>query len=534
MKRVIIYGFILIAGSLSSCSDFEGLNTNPLGVSDLELSQDNSFIGSHFPAIQQSIYFNFNTGNGADYMYQTFQNLNADIWSGYMASPSNFRGGVNNQTYALVPGWDDSCWSETYTHLMPNSLKIKEKVDDTGRDTYFHFDAINTILRVLGMSRMCDQYGPIIYSRYGESLLGGVYDSGPDVYKKFFEELDTAVKELEKALNGNVADFSKFDMAYGGDYTRWMKLANSLRLRLALRIVKYDPALARQQAEAAVKAPQGVMKANSDNFTISGFGYRNPIATISGRSEWNDIHISANIVSILGGYKDNRLPKYALASPQADGVIIGVRTGIPDLDQLETQYKAILANINIVSPDEPVILFTAAETCFLQAEAALRGWDAGGGTARSFYETGIKTSFEQWGASLGDYLESNNKPAPFIDALKEDFNSPPASEVTPCWDDAGTDEERLEKICTQRWIAVFPEGMNAWAIVRRTGYPRLFPILKNDSQGIIPTGLGVRRLPYTESEKRNNPEGYAQAVQLLGGPDNGATRIFWDIDRPNF
>jgi hypothetical protein len=118
--------------------------------------------------------------------------------------------------------------------------------------------------------------------------------------------------------------------------------------------------------------------------------------------------------------------------------------------------------------------------------------------------------------------------------LREDFNSSAMSEVTPRWDDAKTDEERFEKICTQRWIAVFPEGMNGWAIVRRTGYPKLFPVLKNDSQGVISTELGVRRLAYTEREKLNNPDGYMQAVQLLGGPDNGATRIFWDIDKPNF
>jgi hypothetical protein len=117
--------------------------------------------------------------------------------------------------------------------------------------------------------------------------------------------------------------------------------------------------------------------------------------------------------------------------------------------------------------------------------------------------------------------------------LRDDFDSPAVSHVSPKWEDAASDEERLEKIITQKWIAGFPEGMNAWAEWRRTGYPKLFPILKNDSQGTIPTALGVRHLTYTLGEQRNNPSGYANAVQMLGGPDIGATRLFWDIDKPN-
>lgn len=532
-KNIINIGIIALSVLfLYSCvGDFEKMNTNPLGVSDEELMQDNSLIGQHFPPIEQSIYYNFNTGNGADYTYQTFQNLNADIWSGYMASPMNYTGGVNNQTYFLVSSWNNSCWSYTYGRVMTNSQQVKEKVVEYGAEMYGHFDAINTILRVLAMSRLCDQYGPIIYSRYGETLLGGVYDSGPDAYKLFFKELDEAVKVLEKVLDKKVASFARFDMAYNGDYKKWMKLANSLRLRLAMRIVKYDAALAREQAEAALNAPQGLMVNNADIFKISGFGYRNPIASLSGRTEWNEVHINANIASIMSGYEDGRLARYAVESPE--GGIKAIRSGIPDLNILEKDYKAVLSNINITSPEVPVILFTPAETHFLLAEGALRGWNMGG-DAKTFYETGIRTSFEQWGAVMGDYLNSSKKPGDFVDALRADFNSPAMSDVTPRWDDATTNEEKFEKICVQRWIAVFPEGMNGWAMWRRTGYPKLFPILKNDSQGIIPTELGVRRLEYTNSEKTNNPEGYQQAVQLLGGPDTGATRVFWDIDAPNF
>lgn len=529
MKNRIKYTAIALLAALilPACTgNFEEMNTNPFGVTNGELTQDNNLIGMHFPTIQQSIYYNY---GGGGYYFQTFQNLNADIWSGYMATPSNFKGGINNQTYFINNDWNDDCWYYTYSRVMTNQLKIKEKCAEQGYETYAHFDAINSVLRVLGMSRMADQYGPIIYSKYGETMTGGTYDKPQDTYKLFFKELGDAVNILNETLNKPSASFARFDMAYGGKYEKWMKLANTLRLRLAMRIVKYDAAWARQEAEAAISAPQGVM-GKDDSFIISGYGWRHPLYTLS--ISYNDTFISANIQSILEGYKDSRLVKYGFA--KADNKVIGVRTGIPGLDETADKYKAVISQINVTEPDMPAVLVSASEAYFLLSEAALRGWNTGGGTAQSFYEEGIGVSFSQWGASMGDYLNSSNTPADWVDPLVPAFNAPAMSKVTPRWADARTDEERLEKIITQKWIAGFPEGMNAWAEWRRTGYPKLFPILQNDSQGAIPTELGVRRLTFTLAEQRDNPVGYAEAVKMLGGPDTGATRLFWDINKPNF
>ena len=533
MKKIIKYIASVSAVALllcfSSCTgDFDEMNTNPLGVTNDDLYQDNNSIGQHFVALQQSIYFNFDGGSGTDWTYQLVQNLNADIWSGYLATPTNFEGGVNNQTYSLIANWNDYCWNETYSHIMTNSLRVKEKCEEQGYEIYYHFDAINTIIRVIAMSRICDQYGAIIYSRYGEELTGGTYDSGSEAYKLFFKELDEAVKALEKTIGNEVASFAKFDMAYGGDFTKWMKLANTIRLRLAMRIVKYDAALAREQAEAAVNAPQGLIQADGDIFRLSGQGYRNPLYTLS--IDWSDTFINANVVSIMGGYEDARLSKFGI--PKGDNKVVGVRSGIPGLDKNAEDYKKVISSVNVASTSTPVTLCTAAEAYFLLAEAALRGWNVGG-EAKSFYEKGIQTSFTQWGVNAGDYAESTLQPADWVDPLVSDFNTPAVCKVTPKWDDAKTNEERLEKIITQKWIAGFPEGMNAWAEWRRTGYPKLFQILRNESQGVISTEQGVRRLQFTVSEKSNNPDGYAKAVQLIGGADNGATRIFWDINKPN-
>ena len=525
MKKIYIAALLCsVSLLLSSCTgNFEDMNTNPFGVTDEELGQDNNFIGMHFPTIQKSIYWN-NSGNGWE--FQINQNLADDIWSGYMATPTNFAGGINTQTYFIIHGWVDYAWSQAYESVMANAIRVDEKCEQLGMDIYGHFSAINAILRVMCMERICDNYGPIIYTQYGQSLTGGTYDSGQDAYRAFFKELTEASNTLSQFAGKESASFSKFDLAYGGDLNKWLRLCNSLRLRLAMRVVKYDPQWAKTEGEAAINAPGGLM-GKGDSFIISGGGWRHPLFTCS--IEYNDIFISADILSILGGYNDPRLEKFA--SPK-NGKIVGVRTGLPDLDKTAEAYKQLISNINVTA-DNPATLMSAAETYFLLAEAALRGWNVSG-SAQQYYEAGIDASFSDWGLSAGSYAQSEAVPADWVDPLVPDFNSPAVSRISIKWDEAASNEEKLERIITQKWIANFPEGKNAWAEFRRTGYPRLFPVLKNDSQGEISTEDRVRRLPFPTSEQSDNPAGYSQAVDLLGGPDTGATRVFWDVKTGNF
>ncbi len=115
-------------------------------------------------------------------------------------------------------------------------------------ETYAHFAAINTICRVIAMSRLTDQYGCIIYTHYGESATGGTYDSGQDVYKKFFEELREAADELRAVKDKDVASLLRLTMLMGVTSINGRKLCNTIRLRLAMRIVKYDAAWAKSEA----------------------------------------------------------------------------------------------------------------------------------------------------------------------------------------------------------------------------------------------------------------------------------------------
>ncbi len=538
MKNRIKYIGFILAGMLSmtACTDqFENYNTNPIGITDEELKQDFNHIGAYFPAIEEMIYCNYNWGWGVNWPFQVMQNLNADIFSGYMTTYSIFgedKSFIDNRNYALKAGWNDANWDYTYDYLMPNTLTIKSKCNED-YNAYGHFDAVNKILKVLAMSRLCDQYGPIIYSKYGESKTGGTYDSAQDAYKSFIQDLKDAVEVLNNFVTANpgAKPFARFDMAYEGDYTKWIKFANTLHLRLAMRQVKYNAELAKTEALAAVNAPQGIISANAGNFTISGRGFTNPLAEIS--TVWDNIHLNANVESILGGYNDPRLAIFAKSASKSDE-IKGMRNGINLKDGFATKYVGYISQINVKSDTKPVLM-TAAEAHFLLAEAALRGWDVGG-DAETHYENGVRSSFDQFGVPLSDYLERTLLPQAYVDKIQPAASAAAVSKIAPQWDNAATNEQKLERIITQKWIASFPEGMNSWAEYRRTGYPVLFPNTENYSDGIIDTQFGIRRLPFSSREKTNNAEGYADAVQKLGpgAADNGATRLFWDINKGNF
>lgn len=173
---------------------------------------------------------------------------------------------------------------------------------------------------------------------------------------------------------------------------------------------------------------------------------------------------------------------------------------------------------------------TAAEIWFLRAEAALRGYISG--DPGEYYKKGVETSFAQWGAdNVSDYLASEKVPADYKDAFDAKFDVAAVSKVTPKWDNALSNEQKLEKIITQKWLAIYPEGCEAWTEQRRTGYPKLFKVAVNNSGGTIDTDIMIRRLFYPQALISDNPTQYEQLLQLLGGPDTGGTRLWWDMGR---
>jgi hypothetical protein len=504
----------------TSCSDLEKYNVNNRDITQDQLEVDFQHVGSKYKPIFESIY-----QYTPAWSYQLQQNLNADVYSGYMTNPRPFIAGANNTTYNLVSGWNNFIWSVPYSNVMNNATAISE-LTDTEFPT---LNGVNLILKVAAMHRVSDVFGPIVYSNFGDLTNAGVYDSQENAYKAFFADLDTAVANLMADINST--KFAAFDLSYSGNYHNWVKLANSLRLRLAIRISMANPALAKIEGEKALSQSEGLMTDNADGFFVNG-SLDHPLSVID--NSWGDIRMNASMESILSGYGDGRMQSYFTESSSNPGQYKGVRNGLPlqapFADELAQKAAYIgFSAINDGVHTSKVQLMTTAEVYFLKAEAALRGW-AGAGSAQANYEMGITKSFEQHGVSgAAAYIADNTSvPSNYVDPVNAANNATALSNITVKWDAAATNEEKLERIITQKWIAIFPEGQEAWSEFRRTGYPKIFPVVSNQSGGTVDTAIQIRRIPFVDSEKSTNAAGVTAATALLKGPDNGGTRLWWD------
>ena len=242
--------------------------------------------------------------------------------------------------------------------------------------------------------------------------------------------------------------------------------------------------------------------------------------------------MNASMESVLNGYEDPRREFFfePCAEDTGETVLHGKYKGIRQGTCFSHLLYASHSKIYVNKSTEP-ILMTAAEVWFLRAEAALRGWTTE--NAGDNYRQGISTSFIQWGAGgLEDYLQSECTGADYIDAFDTSNNIEARCKVSPKWIETAPNEIKLEKIITQKWLAVFPEGCEAWSEQRRTGYPRLFPVkINNSKNGCIDTEIMIRRLNFPADLIDTDIPLYNSLVKALDGPDHAGTRIWWDKGR---
>lgn len=524
------YRYLMVAGlwvallAIPSCTGkFDDYNSDNTGFTNEQQEYDYNTIGIMLKVIQSGIYFNYDWGGGKNWTFQAMQNLNADMFAGYMHNFKPFNAGMGNTVYNLLDEWNGAMWENTYGYIM---TEIKKSEDFT-REDYPDFFAITRILKVEAMHRVSDYYGPIVYTKFGESSTGVMPDTQRDVYSFFFRNLEEAITLLKQ--HTGVESFARFDMmmpAGKKTYKQWIRFANSLRLRLAVRIAMADPQKAREEALKSLNpANGGLLETKDDLVAVSalGTGYLNPLGEIN--KSWGEAIMNANMESILTGYADPRLAKYfePAVGVKSKGQYRGIRQGTGfNHTKYSTHSRSTIAQTT------DAILMTPAEVWFLRAEAALRGWTNDAPAA--CYTKGVTISFEQWNLNeeLADYLASERTAADFRDVFDPSYNVGAVCKVSPKWNDADTQEVKLEKIITQKWIAGYPEGCEAWAEQRRTGYPRLFPVLVNKSGGKIDTKTMIRRLNFPSSIITSNPSQYEALCRHLGGADTGGTRLWWD------
>ena len=388
--------------------------------------------------------------------------------------------------------------------------------------------AVLDIWNVFMFHRMTDSWGPIAYSEAG---LGGTeiaYDLQEDMYDEFFTLLDAAEETLS-GINGTVGVFRDYDAIYGGDTELWRKFANSMRLRLALRISDVDPARAQTEAEAAVAA--GVMDSNDDcaYFEATSDTYNNFIE-IAGA--WG-FYMTADMESILGGYNDPRMAVWYSAN--ADGEYVGQPNGGATIRDWDNDILSALNRESVFadSNTKDIEVMMAAESYFSRAEGVLKGWNMGG-DAQTLYEEGIRLSMNQWGVTeataINTYLAGTSTGA--IPTLSEEYtkvgkSATPPVDVPVAW--AGTEAEQLKQIAVQKYLALFPESWETWSDLRRSDADILYPLLNTeDVDGN--DGL-MRRLIYVPTEYSTNEAAVNAAVSSLpGGEDKGSARVWWDVN----
>lgn len=586
MKRNNIYAIALlglVGLTATSCGD--KLDEYPWQVVDKGLGNAGSDGDTEGIPTIETIEATMMTGLGQIHSFDVhayqYQRTNSiDVFAGYTTVVKNIFtfGGAYTTTYS------NNAWMNYYSAIMDKAVFASI------HDAYFYAEelgkpewkAIAMIVYNMIMAEYADFYGPMPYDDYRNLKENPpiTYVSVEEIYNRCFEELKEAAdilnerkpsaSELAK-VEGNTSGTLASDIT-NGDYLQWVKLANSLRLRLAMNIIKVDLARAQTEAEAAVNEVGGVFDCGPNGeVTDQDFrymakeyqsGYQHPLYQIC--YSWNDTRLGASLENIMKRLRNPLLD--ALWSRNTNAITnsagnpsgysanqdyVGVRQGSSMVNTInDTQYYGPFSKFKI--PQYPATLMHVTEVLFARAEGALRGWNMGG-TAQEWYEKGIRRSLlAPEHTALGiteqdvtDYLDQEDfEWVDYVDPYNEINNIDGRVEICVKWNEDETNEQKLEKIITQRYIAIFPQSPEAWTTFRRTGYPRLFPVdpEMNQWSDDINCEVQIRRIPYYDKSASAQADLNAAAAILAGesnsvgesGNNSPMTRIWWDIDTDEF
>lgn len=506
------------------------------------------------------------------YQYQRTNTI--DVFAGYLGvSQNQFTfGGPLPSTYS-VAAWQNYYSSITDKTVFASLHDAYVYAEELGKPEW---KALSMIGHCLIMSQLADFYGPQPFDDYRNLKENPpiTYVSVQEIYNRCFTELKEAADILNERQPSS-EELAKVEGPDGGitnyNYLQWVKFANSLRLRLAMNIIKVDPSRAQTEAEAAINEVGGVFDCGPNGeVTDQDFYYvyydaqpgtQHPLYQIC--MSWNDSRLGASLENImkrlrhplLGAWFDKNYSAITNNQGSPSGYAagqdwVGIRQGSAMINKSGDRIQGYGPFSCFQIPNYPRTLMHVTEVLFARAEGALRGWNVGG-TAQEWYEKGVRRCFNapehaslNLSMTADEYLaQTDFEWVDFVDPYNEINNIDGRLEICAAWNEDDSNELKLEKIITQRYIAIFPQSPEAWTTFRRTGYPRLFPVDPdmNNWDDDINCEVQIRRIPYYDKNASAQAD-LVTAASILAGESNSVgstdnspmTRIWWDIDTDEF
>ncbi|MDF2158327.1 SusD/RagB family nutrient-binding outer membrane lipoprotein [Algoriphagus sp. CAU 1675] len=419
-----------------------------------------------------------------------------------------------------------------YTGVVRLFSEVIRKTADDPNEV--NVNAAATILRVFDLLRMTDMYGDIPYTQAGYGLEGEenwfpTYEPQKEVYYKMIDDLKAARDKFSPSARA----LGTQDFIYGGDLDKWKKFANSLLMRMAMRMSNVDPEKAKAVFTEAnssgafssnddiafihyAPGPQGVNRNGLNDGYWNTYKYSRDCKISETFMNWMDANDDPRKMIITGGIGNPEDASTWITDPNEQiGMPNGynstnIRDVVPagTLDRFSTvQQNFSMLNIKYLDWEDPYYLISYAEVELMRAEAVLKGWISG--SAETHFDNGITAAMNAWSYFDPSFVITGPQIQSYVAA--RGFGS-------------ASNEDKLRLIAEEYWAATFLNDIESWSNWRRTGYPVLTPTQDpNAFEGnFIP-----RRLRYWESEIGSNPENYQAAVSRMGG-DLFATKVWWD------
>lgn len=534
IKKYIFPVVSLLA--LASCN-YPEVNTNVYGITEEEMKQGGLLYGAPFMDMQKLVVPigspTESTGPGNDL-------ANTDIMSG--GNYIGYWGMNNNWNFNTEASWNftearmNYAYQNLYSKLFRSWNSIYQYTKDSEDPADKQVEALVNVVKVAGWLRATDAFGPIVYTKAGDGDIAPKLDKQEVVYKAMMEDLHNSAKILSQATSKILP---AYDAVYDGNAQNWARLANSLLLRMAVRVHFKDEALAKEYIDKALNSEFGGVIENESQEAKIQSSDKMPLmnSMLPMVVDYKEARLGATIWAYLDGYGDPRLKAYFTEGVYSGSAGFYAIAPTNNNQKREGANTAEFASRPKVDANSPLFWFRASETYFLKAEAAL--YNLISEDVKTLYEAGITQSFKENGVSLGNYLANEKKPKDIRNReLKYNNNYSSiisGGNVSPKWNASADKEKQLQQIITQKYLALYPNAMEAWTEYRRTGYPYLMkPADKNaysringDASLITP-----ERFRFSPQEYGTNPN-MSEVPSLLEGEDQGATRLWWvRNDRP--